>query len=314
MTRKNRRNARRTKQLILIMLLLCMAAACCIVLIHSHRGDTSYTEEPETTETADENGESQEDAEAAAQAEAEKAAAEARSSAASHVYSYFGPPGGNEFSADAYDSAIAAGSKNIRAAMVVSADGIAYVAEDDHAFDMTGVDGYFSGMAESQISNLTTKSGQKVLKLSDLFDKYGDSVTYIIDVKYISSRNTEAFEKAVRSSGLEGSIIAASSYLDTLSLIDNAFPEMSKLYMCSDQATFDVALERPYIETICVTKEMISAENLKAAHENGKKLGASLLNSEEDIRNAVEMGVDSYFTDDTELAISLEQQYRGEAN
>lgn len=302
MSGNRRRKARRTKLLIIIMLLMCVVAACGIIVMQSHNGKTAQADEPEVTEAADAADDGEETAEEAAEG--------TQGIADAHVYSYFGPPGGNEFSIDAYDSAVAAGSKNIRAAMVVSSDGIAYVAEDDHSLDMTGYDGYFSGMVESQISNLTTKSGQKVLKLKDLFDKYGDSVTYIIDIKYIGSRNIEAFVKAVRLAGIEDNVIAASASLDNLSLADEYFSEMPKLYMCSDQATFSAALERDYVDTICVTKDLMSEENLKSAHDSGKKLGASLLNSEEDISKAIGTGMDFYFTDDTELAISLEEKNR----
>lgn len=303
MSRKRRRNKRKTELLILVMLLLCVVAACYIISL-SHRGNSADTEVPEATEMEAEVQEGEEIA--------EEAAEEVQTKADAHVYSYFGPPGDNEFSFDAYDGAIESGAKTIRAAMVVSADDTAYVAEDDYAMDMTGYGGYFSGMVESQIKNLTTKSGGKVLKVSDLFDKYGDSVTYIIDIKYIGSRNNETFEKIVRKSGLEDNIICASSFMDTLSIIDSRYPEMPKIYMCNEQASFEVALEKDSIDTICVTKDMISKKNLKAAHDHGKKLCASLLNSEKSIRNAIDTGLDSYFTDDTVLAIGLEEQYREE--
>ena len=43
------------------------------------------------------------------------------------------------------------------------------------------------------------------------------------------------------------------------------------------------------------------------AHDYGKKFGAWGLNSEEDIKAAIEMGVDSYFTDETQLAVGIEK-------
>jgi glycerophosphoryl diester phosphodiesterase len=51
----------------------------------------------------------------------------------------------------------------------------------------------------------------------------------------------------------------------------------------------------------------MNEENLAAVHESGKKFGAWTLNSEEDIRSAVSMGLDSYFTDEGALAVSIEK-------
>ena len=166
--------------------------------------------------------------------------------------------------------------------------------------------------ANGQIDQLKTKSGSNVLKLKDLFEKYGDSVNYILDIKYTSQRNIEAFTIAVRTNGLEKNVIAASAYFDALRPLDETFPDMTKIYICADQATFDLALDRDYVDMISVPKEIMTADNLKAAHDHDKKFSAWTLNSEEEIRGAIDLGVDSYFTDDTALAIKTEQEYRTE--
>ena len=56
----------------------------------------------------------------------------------------------------------------------------------------------------------------------------------------------------------------------------------------------------------------MTEDNLKAAHEHEKTFSVWTLNSEEEILKAIELGVDTYFTDDTALAIQLEEQYRSE--
>ena len=178
--------------------------------------------------------------------------------------------------------------------------------------DMTGTGGYFSGMTDGQIDKLKTKSGSNVIKLKDLFERYGDSVTYIVDIKYTGSRNVDAFTIAVRTSGVEDNVIAASSFFDVLRPLDESFPDMPKLYVCADQATFDLALGNDYVDIISVPKKNMTADNLKAARDHKKKFSAWTLNSEEEIRSAIDLGVDSYFTDDSGLAIKLEKKYRTE--
>jgi len=297
----SRRKAKQRKLITIIVLLLLCVAASLYILTHFGRAQENVAEEPQTeTPAAEEPAE--EEAPQTADTEA----------AASHVYSHRGEAGDDELTFAAYDRAVEAGSKYLEADLVVSASGTVYLAHDDYALDMTGTGGYFSGMTDGQIDKLQTKSGSKVLKLKDLFEKYGDSVNYILDIKYTSQRNIEAFTIAVRTYGLEDNIIAASSYFDALRPLDETFPDMTKIYICADQATFDLALDHEYVDMISVPKEIMTADNLKAAHDHDKKFSAWTLNSEEEIREAIDLGVDSYFTDDTALAIKTEQEYRTE--
>ena len=296
-----RKRAKRRKLItIIVLLLLCIMSAVYILAHFGESGNDSAEEQaaenPAAEETADE--EVPETVEAGI--------------AASHIYSHRGSAGDDELTFAAYDKAVEAGSKYIEADIVVSGDGTVYLAHDDYAMDMTGTNGYFSGMTDGQIAKLKTKNGSSVLKLKDLFEKYGDSVNYIVDGKYMSARNVDAFTIAVRTSGLEENVIAASSFFDVLRPLDETFPDMTKLYVCPDQATFELALDKDYVDIISVPKDVMTADNLKAAHEHDKKFSAWTLNTEEEISKAIELGVDSYFTDDTALAIGLEKDMRTE--
>ena len=298
-----RRKAKKRKLLTIIVLLLLCVISAIYILLQLGRSGSGRAEQPAgETPAAEETAETPE----------ENAEAEANEKAASHVYAHRGSAGDDELTIIAYDRAVKAGAKYIEADMVVSGDGTIYLARDDHALDMTGVDGFFSGMTDGQIDALYTKSGNKVIRLKDLFDRYGDSVTYLIDVKYTGSRNIEAFAKIVKKYGFQDNVIATSSYFDALRALDEKFPEMTKLYVCADQATFDVGLGNDYVDIISVPKDIMTADNLKDAHKHDKKFSAWTLNTEEEIRKAIDLGVDTYFTDDTELAIRLEKEYRTE--
>ena len=300
---ERRKKAKNRKLMIIIVLLLLCLASLVYILSHFGSPNDRRAEEPaEETPAAEETAEVPE----------ENADVIAVEKAASHVYSHRGSAGDSELSFISYDAAVEAGSKYIEADIVVSGSGTPNLARDDYAMDMTGYGGYFSGMADSQIDELKTKSGEKVLKLKDLFERYGDSVTYLVDIKYTGSRNTDAFSSVVKKYGYEDNVIATSSFFDVLKPLEVAFPDMTKLYVCMDQATFDIALEKDYVDIISVPKDLMTADNLKAAHKHDKKFSAWTLNSEKDIRKAIDLGVDTYFTDDSALAIELEKGYRGE--
>ena len=298
---RRKKIARRRKLITIIVLLLLCVVSALYILAHFGKSDDKRAEEPaEETPAAEET------------ADEEVSESAADETAASHVYSHRGSAGDDELTFAAYDKAVEAGSKYIEADIVVSGDGTVYLAHDDNAMDMTGTNGYFSGMTDGQIDKLKTKNGSNVLKLKDLFEKYGESVNYIVDIKYMSPRNVDAFTIAVRTSGFEDKVIAASSFFDVLRPLDETFPDMTKLYVCPDQATFELALDKDYVDIISVPKNIMTADNLKAAHEHGKKFSAWTLNTEDEISSAIELGVDSYFTDDTALAVGLEKERRTE--
>ena len=302
-----RKSNKKTIIAIILMLLLCVAAVFYIKTLTDSRSESSQADAEIQEQTEEEAAEAaaEQEREAAAEAEAAEAA-----EAGSHVYAHRGAQGDDEFSFDAYDRAVAAGAGYIEADMVVSADGTPYVAHDDYAVDMTGYDGYFSGMIDSQIDGLKTRAGNSVLKLSDLFDKYGDSVKYIVDIKYAGSRNTDAFADVVKEYGYEDKVVAASFYQDALSPLEDEFPDMPKIYLCTDQGAFNQALGFSYADILCVPADLLTEDNLKAARDNDKLFSGWTLNTEDEIRSAIELGVDSYFTDESELAVSLEKECR----
>ncbi len=300
----NRRKRKQTKKILIILLMtvLCVLSVFYIFsLAHSRN-------EARQAEAAAEEAEKA--ASEAAEEEAAQEAATAQTYAGSHVIAHRGSAGDDELSFAAYDKAVEAGAKYIEADMVVSADGTVYVAHEDESKPMTGYDGYFSGMSDSQIDSLTTRAGNKVLKLTDLFDKYGDSVTYIVDIKYAAPRNAEAFAKTVREYGNEKNVIAASFYPKALRAVEEAFPDMTRMYLCSDQGSFNAGIGYSFADIVCVPSSIMNADNLKAAHDSEKQFSVWTLNTEEEIKNAIELGVDTYFTDDSALAVRLEGENR----
>ena len=319
---RKRKRKRNSLILIAVMLLLCILASVYIVKLAKAGNDSPATADNETEMTDDAQQAEDAYAEDPEAADAEKDAGEesdesgdsaaSHDKAAEHVYSLRGSQGDDELAMSAYERAVEAGSKYLEADMVVSADGTVYVAHDDYAKDMTGINGYFSGMTDGQIDATKTRAGYNIIKMSDLFDKFGDPVTYLIDIKYTSARNITAFTELVQKYGYEDNVIATSFYPDALSPLEATFPEMKKLYVCQDQATFNAALGFSYIDIMCVPKEIMFEDNLKAAHDNDKEFSVWTLNTEDEIKSAIEMGVDSYLTGDSELAIKAEEEYRTE--
>lgn len=230
---------------------------------------------------------------------------------ASHVYSHRGSAGPEEHSFKAYDEAIDAGSRYIEQDLVISSDGILYVSHDLNAVSMTGYDGMYEYMSSETIDGLETKAGNKVLRLSEVFDKYGRDINYVIELKDGSDACIRAFEDMVDSYGLSDMITVQSVDPGVLQELESKYPDMPKLLVCRSQGDFESALDKPYIDIISVKEAaaLMTESNCSAAHEHDKLFSAWTLDSEESIKYAIEMGVDTYFTNDTPLALSLEREY-----
>ena len=230
---------------------------------------------------------------------------------ASHVYSHRGTEGLYEYSFKAYDDAINAGSQNIEQDVVISSDGELFVAHDPGAWSMTGVDALYSSMTAEEIDGLTTRAGYKVLRLSEVFDRYGRSVDYIIELKTYDSETVSAFERIVDEYGFKDIITVQSMETDILRILDEKYPDMPKLFVCKSQQDFYDSLDMPYVDIVSVSidRGLMTESNCRAAHDHGKLFSAWTLSLESSIRAAIDMNVDTYFTNDTPLALSLEREY-----
>lgn len=294
---------------ILVMLVLVLASAFWLLnrdklMNNSARNETL---EPAEADQPVEDEQKKAEEEAAAQQERKEAVI------ASHVYSHRGSAGPEEHSFKAYDAAIEAGSRYIEQDVVISADKVLYVSHDENAQAMTGYNGAYEYMTSDTIDGLTTEAGNKILKLSEVFDKYGKDINYVIELKTNSDACIMAFEQLVDEYGLSENIIVQSMHASALEILENKYPDMPKLFVCWNQGDFDYVLGLPYVDIVSVRAEtetgIFTESNCKAAHDAGKKFGGWTLNTEEEIKRAIDMGVDNYFTDDTALALSIERDY-----
>lgn len=277
------------------MLVLCLLAAVSIVSTVKKRA--AEAREAEIAE--------QQAAEAAAQQAAEEEEKKAAEKS-EHILAYRGSSEDGLYTMASYENAVAAGAGSIVLPFVVSQEGTLYVADDDYALDLTGYGGYFSGMIDSQIENLETKSGTKVLKLSEVFEKFGTDVKYVIDLRYTSERNQEALRKFLEENGNEDSISVACSYFSGLRALESSLPDVPKIFICSEAATFNEAKLADYVDVISVDKQMMSKELCDDAHKYEKEFGAWALNSADEVKQALDMGADSFFTDEVATAVEAE--------
>lgn len=298
---------RKTLTILIIVMLLMVAAAVAWIF---HLEGTDRTASREDTAQAEQTVDDE-------QKKAEEEAAMKKKVeddlVTSHVYSHRGSEGPEEHSFKAYDAAIEAGSRYIEQDVVMSSDGVLYVSHDLNAVTMTGYNGMFEYISSETVDGLRTEAGNKILRLSEVFEHYGTDINYVVELKDNSDKCILEFENLVEEYGVSDVVTVQSMKASTLEVIDIKYPDMPKLFVCWNQGDFDYVLDQPYVDIISVrgTAEtgIFTESNCKAAHDAGKKFSVWTLDTEDEIKKAIDMGVDTYFTNDTPLALSLEREY-----
>lgn len=234
----------------------------------------------------------------------------ARAEAARHVIAHRGASGASlEHSFTTYDAAVRDGASMIEQDIVISADGTLYVSHDMNASRMTGVNRAFSDMTDAEIDQLRTYAGEKTLRLSEVFDRYGESITYVTELKDTDQRTIDAFVSLVEEYGYQDHIIVQCLFLDTLRILENSFPDMPKMYLCRSQDSVNNGTATEEIDIISVEDFLMTEDNARKVRDSGKQFSAWTLQSEDQIRRAIDLGAVNYFTDNVKLALSLEEEY-----
>lgn len=230
---------------------------------------------------------------------------------AAHVFSHQGS-GIEECSETfaAYDLAISYGSRYLEQDLQMSSDGVLYCCHDATPKGLTGVEKPFSEMSSQEIDELrTTLDKQCIPRLSAVFERYGKAVTYVVELRQ-NENMLDAFVQLTQKYGLEDQVIVQSFDLNQLQQMEELFPDMPKLFLCSDSSLFEEALHLSYVDIIGVSGGLFTQDNCDRAHAAGKQFNVFVVNYTSSIRTAIEMGADSYFTDFTGKALMLEELYR----
>jgi glycerophosphoryl diester phosphodiesterase len=233
--------------------------------------------------------------------------------AAEHIISHRGASGEEvEHTFAAYDLAIEYGSHYIEQDLVLSKEGTLYVSHDDSAERIAGVDRMFADMTDQEIDQLRTENGEKIHTLQEVFDRYGKDTTYVIELKDGGSQ-IDYFIDIIQTNGMEDHVIVQDFEPEPLEKLEYIFPDMPKLRLCREESDLLNGINDYYSDIICVKYTLLSQENCDRVHSAGKAYAVYWSGkASEDVPNAIDIGVDYYFTNYTKEAMELEKSLRVE--
>lgn len=226
-----------------------------------------------------------------------------------HIYSHRGDSKDNiEHTWQAYDSAINKGSTHLELDVQLSKDGTLYISHDSNTNRITGHNGEFPDMSDATINSLRTKNGEKIHTLQAVLDRYQNQIFYIVEMK--DGSQADALISQLQNFKYPENIIVQSFDLEALKKVYENMPELQYTALVRDDAGIEQANQMDFITTVSSNSKTLNEENVKKVHAAGKKFNVWTINSEEDITKAIQLGLDSYYTDDTSLALKLEKELR----
>ncbi len=157
---------------------------------------------------------------------------------------------------------------------------------------------------------LNVSGGGESVKLSDVFEKYRTTVSYVLKLE---SRDAAAtLSKTITDSGMQDNVIVESYDAGVLEALEETLPDVTKMYLCNTTNDRSRGLGLGCADIICMGKNLMNQYGLQTVHNAGKKFGIRSVETRQHIRDAIQLGVDIYVTSDTAGALELEKQYRSE--
>lgn len=225
---------------------------------------------------------------------------------ADHVFSHRGASGeATEHTRAAYDLAVASGSRYLEQDLVLSAEGTLYVSHDKTPERLTGETRPFAELSDAEIDALRTADGQQILKLQDVFAAYQPPVCFVVEVRDVDQ--LEPLFALIEQYHLEERLILQAWNTPALEAVQERFPTVRRLLLVQTQDGVDWACLQPSVEIVGIEAPLMSEFNCGWIRQHGKEVCVWTLNAEEDLRRAIALNVDYYFTDYTARALALEK-------
>ena len=226
---------------------------------------------------------------------------------ANHVFAHRGASGeATEHSRAAYDLAIAEGAQWLEQDLVSSADGTLYVSHFKTPEHLTGEPRPFDQLTDAEIDALRTADGQQILKLEEVFAAYRNQAGFIVEVRKVEQ--LEPLFALIQKYGLEKRLILEAWDTPALKAVQERFPTVRRMLIVRTQEGVDWACTQDSVEIVAIEEPLLTEFNCGWIRQHGKEICVWTLNSEEELRRAIGLNVDYYFTDFPARALALEAE------
>lgn len=222
-----------------------------------------------------------------------------------------------EHTMSAYELAIEQGADYIEQDLQLTKDGHLICMHDSTVDRTTDGTGSVSDLTLAQIKQLDAGDGQQVPTLDEVITRFGYTTNYYIETKRPFDPNMDAeLIRILKKHNLIGfkrvrdKVIVQSFSEESLRNIRSHFSDILLVYLTSSPQISELATIREYAQGVGPRFASTTAGFVQAAKDLDLLVHPYTINNANDMREALEWGVDGYFTNypDTGLQIMEESQ------
>lgn len=213
---------------------------------------------------------------------------------------------GNSF--EAFDLALLSGCPQIELDVRSSADDILYVSHDDNLSLISASNWNISEHTSDELDGILMKNGEKLHRLSEVFDRYRDQMVYLVELKDDSSNPKSFLDVVAGYPKLAQNIQAQSFNQALLENVHNELPNMFVQLLVSDSNKLWEGIQSPWLDSIAIDQNILSWDLIGTIHEANKEVWVWTVDKLDDVHRYLSWGVDGVITD-LDSAVIIFKEY-----
>lgn len=202
-----------------------------------------------------------------------------------------------ENSFQAFDLARTSGYPQIECDIWKSTDGILYVSHDNSLGRTADSELKITESSSEQLDQVSLKNGDRLPRLSDLFERYGNGLVYLIELKEGGSELDSFLDLMGRYEGLQKNILVQAWNLDALNRVHEKLPYMFTMLLMPDTGGLSEALANPDLSGVNISQNALNPETVSEIRKAGKACWGYTANTEQEISRLKDLGVDGVISD-----------------
>jgi glycerophosphoryl diester phosphodiesterase len=212
-----------------------------------------------------------------------------------------------------FREAIREGAVFIELDLVLSGDSVIYVSHDRNLWRTTGRNIEVSRARSWELDGVRLRGGEKLPRLSEVFDALGDRVFYIIETKDIGGETARRMDRAlvgmIRQYRLERQVVLSSQSMASLKTLHGALGQAPYMYIFARRYPGDSPEERiktlpAWVDAVSMSKDIVTKQIIRAARARGVRIALFTVTDRRGMKQALKYAPAIIFTDDVGMSIN----------
>jgi glycerophosphoryl diester phosphodiesterase len=199
----------------------------------------------------------------------------------------------------------------------VSKDGVLYVSHDRNLKRIAGKNIDITKTNSKKLDTVKLENGEKLHRLSELFDEFGDSVFYVPETKNIGGQAARDMDRAliklIKKYHLQKRVMLQSQSLASLQTVRKAFKSMPYMYITQETSRKDlVELIKSlpdWIDVVSISHTKITKKVRQAAKKRKFKVAYYTIRNQKQMKKIMDFDPDIIFTDNVEMSLKYLEEH-----